>query len=186
MQHTLKITATVTACLFLFSCGSAPDQQAISKADAAMVSAEAVGDESTIGTDIRSESRKIIKTADFKARVRNVYEVTHSLEQQVNSLNGLVMESVMENTSTGMRHLPYPGDSLRQVQSYTTISHLTVRIPVKLVDSFMSIVAASAAFIDSRNLKLNDMTLQYLGNHLRIILTSTKIVQRLWQREQEM
>lgn len=73
----------------------------------------------------------------------------------------------MENVTDEARSLPYKPDSLKQVASYTTTAHLILRIPVMQLDTVLSDIAASASFINSRNLHLDDVTLRYLSNKLK-------------------
>ncbi|HTN46193.1 MAG TPA: DUF4349 domain-containing protein [Flavipsychrobacter sp.] len=118
-------------------------------------------------TGLHSAQRRIIKTADLRARVTDVYEVTYRIEQATRQLDGLVMESAMENTVDLSRCMEYKMDSLKQMQTFTTTSHLTVRIPVQGVDSFIHAVMAYSSFVDHRNIKLDDVSLRYLGNQLK-------------------
>ncbi len=123
--------------------------------------------ESAIGTTLNSHDRKMIKTADMKLRVDDVYKATQKIEAAVAALNGMVAASNFQNGDTETRLLPYSSDSLKQVTSYTTTSHLSVRIPSNQIDSFMSKVGTMASFIDTRGINIEDATLQYLSNDLK-------------------
>lgn len=177
MKNTSNLLLVLGISLSLFSCEANYDHNEANaeKQDAASISGNTNEGAAAMGTDLKSNERKIIKTADFKARVDNVYDATHRLEQSVNAANGLVTESVMENQTTATRTLAYKTDSLKQVQSYTTTAHITIRISVNLVDTFMSAMASQAKFIDSRNLKLDDVTLQYLSNNLKNIAATESV-----------
>lgn len=116
---------------------------------------------------IHDPKRKMMKKADMEVRVKNVNQTTVLLERAAMAMNGLVMESQLSNISTYSRSLPYHSDSLKQSNAYITKSYLVVKIPASDLDSFLSLTAHHAEFIDSRNLHLEDATLDYLSNQLR-------------------
>jgi hypothetical protein len=162
--------------VFAASCHNAGDRNAYRTsdlseaptADSAMVSAPApsnMSGEKLI--PLNDESRKIIKTADLRCRVTDVLSATTHVELLAQSTGGQISDSRLENNAEEVRSLPYKPDSLRQVESYTTTAHLTLRIPVSRLDTVLSDIAANAAFINNRSLHLDDVTLRYLSNKLK-------------------
>jgi hypothetical protein len=134
-------------------------------ADSTVMSASETADGSVIS--LNDPARKIIKTADLRCRVKDVYAATSHIEQMTTATGGQISDSRMENATDDTRTLPYSSDSLRQVESYTTTAHLTLRIPVSKLDTVLTDIAAQSAFINSRNLHLDDVTLRYLSNKLK-------------------
>lgn len=118
--------------------------------------------------DINDSKRKMMKTADLKMRVENVQQSTVLLERFTAQLGGLVMRSQMDNSIQSSKTLPYNADSLKLANAYQTTSYLQVKVPAQYLDSFLSAVAAQSAFIYSRNLLLEDATLQYISNDLKM------------------
>jgi hypothetical protein len=116
---------------------------------------------------INDPARKIIKTADLRCRVGDVFAAVTRTERLVAATGGQVSDSRMENSTDETRSLPYKPDSLRRVESYTTTAHLTLRIPVTALDTVLSDIAAGADFINNRSLHLDDVTLRYLSNRLK-------------------
>lgn len=174
----IRLGIPVLLMIGLASCGRSSERQAYkaaAPADAPAAVSETTADAASVtetpseekAVSLESNARKIIKTADMRCRVRDVYAATSGMERMMADVGGQISESRMDNQSTGTRSLPYKMDSLRQIQSYTTTAHLTLRVPVRKLDTVLSSIAAQAAFINSRNLKLDDVTLQYLGNRLR-------------------
>lgn len=173
------IVALVSAATFLMisSCknghGAYNDQPAIaaSVADSAAAISAQESSAGKIATDkpmgLNDPSRKIIKTADLRCRVTDVFTATTHMERVAAATGGQISESRMENTTDDMRTLPYKSDSLKQVQSYTTTAHLTLRIPVLMLNTVLSDIAANASFINNRSLHLDDVTLRYLSNKLK-------------------
>ena len=144
--------------------GLAPESaESSTTTDTAVMSADA----NVEGIALNDPSRKIIKTAAMRCRVTDVYQATSFAEHLVSGVGGQIADSKLVNETNSNTTLPYSSDSLRQVQSYTTTANLTLRIPVKSVDTVLAALAGQSVFMDSRELKLDDVTLQYLGNYLK-------------------
>jgi len=153
----------------LVSCAQATDHAASSRESEA---ASAPADNTVTGkeglVDITDERRKMMKNADVKMRVAEVQKATIRLERATAAMGGLVMQSDLESRETGpVKELPYTADSLRRVRVYETSSLLKVKVPAVYLDSFLNLVAAEAQFIDSRNILVEDASLQYLSNELK-------------------
>ncbi|RYE00240.1 MAG: DUF4349 domain-containing protein [Sphingobacteriales bacterium] len=118
--------------------------------------------------DITDERRKMMKNAEVKIRVADVQKATLSLERATAGMDGLVMQSDLLSQETGkVKELPYTADSLKRVRAYETSSLLKVKVPAVYLDSFLNLVAAEAQFINSRNILVEDASLQYLSNELK-------------------
>lgn len=168
MKTKLLVILPVTVVVLFSACnnGTRPDSSLASAEQAAATDTTGV---STLGAvaPLNDPSRKIIRTAALRCRVKDVLSATTAIEQDVRAAGGVVMQSDTRNDATGMQRLPYGNDSLIQVQSYTTTAALTLKIPVAQLDTVLNAIAGSAAFIDNRQLKLDDVSLQYLTNQLK-------------------
>lgn len=116
---------------------------------------------------INSPERKVIHTADFNCQVKDVFVATTVLENLVKSVGGIVQESHIDNSAYEKQTSYYTADSLRETATYTTTSRLTLRVPVLFLDSVVNAIPLLSSFIDSRTLKQNDVTYQYLANVLK-------------------
>jgi hypothetical protein len=151
--------------LTLAACQSGSDREAGQAA-----AYEAAADSTRFSHDItalNSPSRKRVRTADVRCRVSNVFNAALTLERAVAGMNGVVVESSMQNTFGELRDVPYSADSLKRIQLYTPTAHLTLRVPAAGLDSVVHTLTAMASFIDYRTLKEQDKTLDYLANALR-------------------
>lgn len=160
----------VILALVLASCSAgAPSRHAAAEApEQAVESAPTAADSSADFTrSLQSSERKMVRTADFRCRVADVFDATEKLENAVRACGGLVEESRMESSYAGSRPLPYTADSLKLAQTYQTAALLTLRIPVQHVDSIIRLIPLPATFIDHRTLLQQDMTLHYLSNRLK-------------------
>ncbi|XZF14147.1 DUF4349 domain-containing protein [Chitinophagaceae bacterium MMS25-I14] len=167
MQKLMQQVTAATVILFLFqSCG----RGAMESAPLAEVGKEAVAADSVATlpvADINSPLRKVIRTADIRCRVKDVYVATEQLEREVTAMGGQVSESSLENVQSEMKELPYKADSLKQVRSYTTVAYMTLRVPSKQLDSVLHTMPQLADFLESRHLKLEDVTYGYQANELK-------------------
>jgi hypothetical protein len=119
------------------------------------------------GQPLTSPERKVIHTADFKCKVKNVFIATNQLESMVKSAGGMVQDSHVENSSTQVKTDYYTPDSLRQTQTYIATAMLTLRVPVTKADSVIQAIPGMVSFMEHRTLKQSDVTFQYLGNELK-------------------
>jgi hypothetical protein len=118
-------------------------------------------------TTLNSPSRKRIRTADVRCRVSNVFNATSSLEHVVTSMDGVIVESTLQNEFGISKEIPYSADSLKRIQLYSPTANLTLRVPAAKLDSVVQSLTAMASFIDYRTLKSQDKTLDYLSNALK-------------------
>lgn len=118
-------------------------------------------------SSMNSPSRKIIRTADVRCRVSNVYDAANKLEDFTRSLDGIVADSRMENNVTNSETIHYKPDSQKIAQTYTGTAHLTLRVPSFYLDTLMKQIPSLSSFINARNLKQQDVTLAYLSNAMK-------------------
>lgn len=152
----------------LVACGQATDYAAGNQQSEAVPAAS--GDAVTAKdglVDITDERRKMMKNADVTMRVADVQKATIGLERATAAMGGLVMQSDIRNEIGAVKELPYTADSLKRVRVYETSGLLKVKVPAAHLDSFLNLVAAEAQFINSRNILVEDASLQYLSNDLK-------------------
>jgi len=179
MKASLIITVSIAVLFALASCGNAGsgnDHTTASMstegvADSVAMTSSAAPTDGAVAAEqpiaLNDRSRKIIKTADLRCRVKDVFAATTHIERLTSAAGGQISESRLTNATDDTHTLPYSSDSLRQVASYTTTAHLTLRVPVVMLDTVLSDIAGNASFINTRNLVLDDVTMRYLSNKLK-------------------
>lgn len=151
------------------ACSNGPSNYS-GRYEAALDSTIATADSTTLSDDvtsINSPSRKLVKTADVRCRVNSVFEAISILEHNVRSLDGLIVESTMQNEGVSVNDMYYSADSLKRIQMYTPAANLTLRIPAASLDSAVYTLTSLSTFIDYRTLKQQDKTLAYLSNSMK-------------------
>ena len=161
----LSVGSALLLAGMLNSCAN-QENQSQAAAEASVSSETAKTADQTELEPVQAASRKMMKEADMRLRVNDVQSSTVSLERTATRMGGVVMSSQLSNSINETKMLPYNTDSLKQANVYTTTSNLQVRIPTIYLDSFLTIVAEKAGFVDARNINQEDATLQYLSNTL--------------------
>ena len=117
--------------------------------------------------DLTSDSRKVIRKADIRCRVKNVQEAVGKLEAFTTMAGGFVQESHTKNQVVSEKSTPYMGDSVKTAQVYNTTANLVIRIPYYALDTLATEITNVAAFIDHRDMTRDDVTLQFISNVLK-------------------
>jgi hypothetical protein len=138
---------------------------------------------------INSPERKVIHSANFQCKVKNVFNAATRLEQMVKSLGGVVEQSKMENGNYDTSTSYYTADSLRQTITYTTTATLILRVPTTFLDSVVNEVPRISTFVESRILKQSDVTYRFLSNELKNQIGDTRSIsdaaRKLCQKSKE-
>jgi len=166
-MKTIKVLLALTiAGSCLASCRRAPSMENETGAQSE-VAANATSEPSVTSDGINNDERKMAKKADVRSRVKDVLAATTQLERVTKEVGGIVMNSKLENREEGIYTQAFTNDSLKEIQTYVPTSTLTLKVPVQYLDTFMNVLVAQSEFINSRNLSLEDLTLQYVGNKLK-------------------
>ncbi len=167
----------------LTACGSGGNNSEYKSAEPAAISQSTEGDKVSrsvvLDPDLKdkalnSPERKVVHTADFHCKVKNVFTAATRLEEMVKSLGGVVQESNMDNGNYDYRTSYYTADSLRQTVTYTTTATLILRVPASYLDSVVNEIPRLSTFVVSRVLKQSDVTYRYLSNELKNQIGNTK------------
>ena len=161
------LAALSIALLMLSACGTQHDEadkqysveEILDKADSVTFSSDVMNPNSAF--------RKIVRNADLRCEVADVYNATTELEAAVTSLGGIVQESKIQNDDERSLRTRYGQDSLKEVTTYTTTAFLTLRVPTMMVDSLNKTIAGLVSYTEHRQVNQTDVTLQYMSNALK-------------------
>ncbi len=129
-------------------------------------------------TDTTVSAPKLIKTANMNFKVKNVQRTCENVSALTTSYQGLVMHHAMQSSVQRSYDNPISRDSVIHVSSYNTIADMTVRIPSNRMDEFMNTVGKMAVYINTRNMDIEDKTLDYLSSNLKVQSRSEIIAQQ--------
>lgn len=115
------------------------------------------------GTD---SSRRFIRTANLKFKVKNVIGATYDIEEIVRSHNGFVTFTEMRSNIDEVDTRAVSVDSSLEITRYTITNSLVLRVPNKLLDTTLKDIARNIDYLDYRVIKAEDVALSILEKQL--------------------
>lgn len=111
---------------------------------------------------------KIIKTADMRFRVKDVQDTKEKLSSAIKSQGGTVAEFSISSSIHETTKGRFSIDSLKEITSYQKEGLLVAKIPSEKLDDFTNSVAKMAVFVDHQAMKMDDQSIAYLSNKLKV------------------
>jgi len=166
----MKITGILTACvigILLYSCAPASrDKQEQASATVADSTGNAFISSSAAVEDGRDSTRKFIRTAGMKFRVKSVIRSTYDIEAITARRGGFVTYSGLNTNVDNTTTTAVSPDSLLETTYFTVSATITLRVPNTLLDTTLKEIAANIEFLDYRIIKADDVALLMLSNNL--------------------
>ncbi len=110
--------------------------------------------------------KKFIRTADMRFQVKNAARATIQAEDIVLSQGGFVIQSHLNSNIESQKTTPISRDSALQTIRFSTHCQLTLRVPYTRLDTTLRALGRLAAFLQSRNVQAEDVSLQLLEKEL--------------------
>lgn len=114
----------------------------------------------------KDSTRKFIRTADLKFKVKNVVNATYAIENITNKIGGFVtytnLSSEIDNTAT----TAVSADSSLETTYFTVVNNMTLRVPNTQLDTTLKLIASLIDYLDYRIIKADDVALHLLANDL--------------------
>lgn len=111
---------------------------------------------------------KIIKTADMRFRVKDVQQTKEQLTATIKAQGGTVAEFAINSSIQETDKVKYTTDSLKEITSYRKEGFLVAKVPSEKLDEFTNMVAKMAVFVDNQAMKMDDQSIAYLANKLKV------------------
>jgi hypothetical protein len=112
-------------------------------------------------------SKKFIKTADLRFKVKNVEQTTHKIETLAEKLNGYVYQSDIKSNRMSEQTIELSPDTMKLVFEYYIDNSLIIKVPHIYFDSVMNEIAKMHIYLDYRNIKTKDISTIFLRNKLK-------------------
>ncbi|NDV66887.1 DUF4349 domain-containing protein [Bacteroides sp. 224] len=174
-----KILVITGLFLTVLSCGQSPDYAVEMNESADMVfeeeiipiSEEPTSDNSFISSSAAVEtkkdsSRRFIRTADLRFKVKNVIRSTYDIEAITALHGGFVAYTNLKSTVNDVTKTPVSADSILETTHYTVINSLVIRVPNTALDTVLKDISRNIDFLDHRIIKADDVALKILANKL--------------------
>jgi len=111
-------------------------------------------------------TRKMIRTANIKFKVKDVIKATYSIENIIVKNNGFVENSNLTSQINYTKETPVKEDSILITTYYSVINTLVLRVPIAQLDTTLKEIAQFVEFMDYRNINAKDVTLDLLSKRL--------------------
>jgi hypothetical protein len=111
-------------------------------------------------------SRKFIKTADLKFRVKSAIQATYQIEDLTHKFGGFVSYTNLESRIDGTTLVPVSRDSSLETIYYTVTNSITIRVPQAKLDSLLRSFTPLVDYLDHRTIEVQDVYLDMLRNRL--------------------
>ncbi len=112
-------------------------------------------------------SKKFIKTAELKFKVKNVEKVTQTIEELTLKLDGNVQQSQIRSNYVSTRDIEISQDTVMKVIEYYVDNNLIIRVPSLYFDSVLNEISKLYIYLDSRDVKTEDVSTIFLRNKLK-------------------
>lgn len=146
----------------LMSCkkAEAPEEQATS--DVATETAVS----SNAAVEKQDSTRKFVRTADIKFKVKNVTQTTYAIENITNKFDGFVTYTNLQSNVIDEFKTKISQDSTLETTRYNVENNITIRVPNKRLDTVIKCIAKQIDFLNYRVIKADDVSLKMLSNQL--------------------
>ena len=167
MKTKTKYLMTIALFITLFSCGSrSAKEESAASAQTDSVSTNGFVFSSAAVEKGKDTTRKFIRTAEIKFRVKNVATTTYNIEDLTTSSGGFVLYTNLVSNTDYTTITPISADSSLETIHYTVSNEMTLRVPNTKLDSTLKSIATLIDYMDYRIIKANDVGLQMLSNRL--------------------
>lgn len=166
-MKTMKLFLGIGLITAFWSCG--PGHQGGNYTANTEIEKEAFADmvsSSAAFNNTKDTTRKFIRTADLKFKVKNVIKSTYDIEDITNRQGGFVTYTNLSSDIENITTTKVSADSTLQSTYYTVTNSMTLRVPNNKLDTILKEIARNIDFLDYRAIKAQDVALQILSNNL--------------------
>ncbi len=163
MQTSKFIFALGLATAFL-GCTSKPSEE-LSSTDStpnAFISSSAAVEKG------KDSTRRFIRTADLKFKVKSVIKSTYDIENITSRQGGFVTYTNLTSNINDVTSVAVSADSLLETTFYTVSNTITLRVPNTRLDTVLREVSRNIDYLDYRIISADDVALQILANDLTV------------------
>ena len=116
--------------------------------------------------ETNDSSRKFIRTAELKFKVKSVTESTYDIENTAIEEGGFIVYSHLESIIDYTSITKISSDSSLETTHYTVSNNITIRVPDANLHNTLQEISKNIDFLDYRVIKADDVALHLLKNDL--------------------
>ncbi|RAR70648.1 uncharacterized protein DUF4349 [Flavobacterium aciduliphilum] len=168
MKKNTKFTLAWLVVILAFSCKQAQNEEAVSHSESApsSISDSTAVVSSSAAVERKNSTRKFVRTADIKFKVKNVAKASEAIEDATTKFGGFVTYTNLQSTINEEDHTKVSPDSTLVTTKYTVENNMTLRVPNTQLDTLIKTIARQIGFLHYRVIKADDVTLQMLSNKM--------------------
>ena len=164
-MQTTKIISVLGIAIALLSCGRSGKGQLEWKEVADSTSSTIISSSAAVENS-KDTTRKFIRTADLKFKVKSVIKSTYDIENITGSHGGFVTYTNLASNIDNVTNIAVSADSSLETTYYTVTNSITLRVPNIQLDTTLKEIAHNIDYLDYRIIKADDVALQILSNSL--------------------
>jgi Domain of unknown function (DUF4349) len=157
------LALTMAALLFACSQRNEKRQSALESAETDSTANLFISSSAAVA-NAKDSTRKFIRTADIKFKVKSVVAATQAIENITNQNGGFVIYTNLNSTVDHKSVVAVSADSSLESTYFTVVNALSLRVPNILLDTTLKSIAAQIDYLDYRVIKADDVALQMLSN----------------------
>jgi hypothetical protein len=169
MKKTTKLALALLLIGLAISCKQANSENAseasYDKTSAVTTDSSSVTS-SSAAVEPKNSTRKFVRTADIKFKVKNVAKSTTIIEDATTKFGGFVTYTNLQSTIIEEDKTKISPDSSLVSTKFTVENNLTIRVPNTQLDTVIKTIASQIGFLNYRVIKADDVTLQMLSNKM--------------------
>lgn len=164
-MQTTKIILGLGLSILLFGCGQSRNEQMESKAMADSTSNAFISSSAAVENG-KDTTRRFIRTADLKFKVKSVIKSTYDIENITNRQGGFVTFTNLTSDINNVTTTAVSADSSLETTYYTVSNSITLRVPNTKLETTLKEISNNIDYLDFRIIKAEDVALQILSNNL--------------------
>jgi hypothetical protein len=114
----------------------------------------------------KNSNKKFIRTADIKFRVKNVPSATYAIENAVSKFGGYVTYTDLKSEIIDKSIVKINQENTLETTKYSVVNQLSIRVPNTKLDTVIKLIAKQIDFLDSREIKADEVSLKLIENEL--------------------
>lgn len=114
----------------------------------------------------KDSTRKFIRTANLKFKVKSVIKSTYDIENTINQQGGFVTYTNLASNIDNVTTRAISADSSIETTYYTVTNSIILRVPNTKLDTTLKAIAKNIDYLDYRVIKAEDVALQIFSNNL--------------------
>lgn len=115
----------------------------------------------------KDTTRKFIRTAEMKFRVKNVAQTTYRIEDLTSGFDGFVTYTYLKSDIDRKTITALSADSSLETIYFTVYNNITLRVPNTKLDTTLKTIATLIDYLDYRVINARDVALEILANKMK-------------------